>query len=71
MTVELNRDMMIGMLRKGQTGNQILDILNVITPDNQNDVTDNLEDNSDDVENVLNDIANENEQVMVEDYVEV
>lgn len=71
MTVEFNRDMMIGMLRKGQTGNQLLNILNVITPDNQDNDTENLEDNSDDVESVLNDIADENEQVMVEDYVEV
>lgn len=27
----LPRDLMVGMLRKGQTGDQILDILNVIT----------------------------------------
>lgn len=27
----LSRDLMVGMLRKGQTGDQILDILNVIT----------------------------------------
>ena len=27
----LSRDMMVGMLRRGQTGDQILDILNVIT----------------------------------------
>jgi hypothetical protein len=26
----LSRDLMVGMLRKGQTGDQILDILNVI-----------------------------------------
>lgn len=26
-------DVMIGMLRKGETGNQLLDILNVIVPD--------------------------------------
>jgi Trp operon repressor len=26
-----SRDLMVGMLRKGQTGDQILDILNVIT----------------------------------------
>lgn len=29
----LPRDVMVGMLRKGETGNQILDILNVIVPD--------------------------------------
>jgi len=34
MTNEFNRDLMIAMLRKGQDGNQILDILNAITPDN-------------------------------------
>jgi hypothetical protein len=27
----LSRDLMVGMLRKGQTGDQILDILDVIT----------------------------------------
>lgn len=27
----LSRDLMVGMLRKGQTGDQILEILNVIT----------------------------------------
>lgn len=27
----LSRDLMVGMLRKGQTGDQILDILNAIT----------------------------------------
>lgn len=27
----LSRDLMVGMLRKGQTGDQILDILNMIT----------------------------------------
>lgn len=34
MTNEFNRDLMIAMLRKGQDGNQILNILNAITPDN-------------------------------------
>lgn len=29
----LPRDVMVGMLRKGETGNQILDILNVIVPE--------------------------------------
>jgi hypothetical protein len=33
MTVDFSRDVMLGMLRKGQTGNDILDILNVIVPD--------------------------------------
>lgn len=35
----LPRDVMVGMLRKGETGNQILDILNVIVPD-QTELTD-------------------------------
>lgn len=30
----LSRDVMIGMLRKGQTAEQIMEILNVIVPDN-------------------------------------
>ena len=33
MTVDFSKDVMLGMLRKGQTGTQILDILNVIVPD--------------------------------------
>ena len=33
MTVNFSKDVMLGMLRKGQTGTQILDILNVIVPD--------------------------------------
>lgn len=33
MTVDFSREVMIGMLRKGDTGNQILDILNVIVSD--------------------------------------
>jgi len=33
MTVDFSKDMMIGMLRKGDTGNQLLDILNVIAPE--------------------------------------
>lgn len=39
MTADFSLDVMIGMLRKGQTGDQILDILNVIVPD-QNDSVD-------------------------------
>jgi hypothetical protein len=37
MTVDFSRDMMLGMLRKGATGTQLLEILNVIFPD-QNEV---------------------------------
>ncbi len=33
MTVDFSKDVMIGMLREGDTGNQILDILNVIAPE--------------------------------------
>ena len=33
MTVDFSRDVLLGMLRKGQTGAEILDILNVIVPD--------------------------------------
>jgi len=36
MTVDFSRDVMLGMLRKGATGNEILDILNVIVPDESN-----------------------------------
>lgn len=32
MTVDFSKDVMLGMLRKGATGNQILDILDVIVP---------------------------------------
>ena len=32
MTVDYSRDLMIGMLRKGQTGDQILQILDAIVP---------------------------------------
>lgn len=40
MTVTFSRDLMIGMLRKGQTGDQLLQILDVIVPsqDEVNDV---------------------------------
>jgi len=34
MTVDFSKDVMLGMLRKGQTGTQILDILDVIVSDN-------------------------------------
>ena len=34
MTNEFNRDLMIAMLRKGSTGDDMLNILNVIVPDN-------------------------------------
>jgi hypothetical protein len=33
MTVDFSKDVMLGMLRKGATGNQILDILDVIVPE--------------------------------------
>ena len=31
--VDFSKDVMLGMLRKGQTGTQILDILNVLVPE--------------------------------------
>jgi hypothetical protein len=39
MTVDFSKDVMLGMLRKGDTGNQLLDILNVIVPE-QTELTD-------------------------------
>lgn len=33
MTVDFSKDVMLGMLRKGATGTQLLDILDVIVPD--------------------------------------
>lgn len=33
MTVDFSKDVMLGMLRKGATGNDILNILNVIVPE--------------------------------------
>ena len=34
MNTEFNRDLMLAMLRKGSTGNDMLNILNAIAPDN-------------------------------------
>ena len=34
MTNDFNRDLMIAMLRKGSTGDEMLNILNVLAPDN-------------------------------------
>lgn len=40
----LPKEIMVGMLRKGSTGNQILDILDVIASENQDNVNvDNTE----------------------------
>ena len=36
-TVEFSRDVMLGMLRKGQNGNEIMEILNVIAPESDGD----------------------------------
>ena len=33
MTVDFSKDVMLDMLRKGATGTQLLDILNVLVPD--------------------------------------
>lgn len=37
--MSFNRDLMIGMLRRGETGNQILDILNMLTSPVATEVT--------------------------------
>lgn len=42
-TMEVNRNLLIGMLRQGKTGDQLLQILDVITADIQSDVQDNGE----------------------------
>jgi hypothetical protein len=34
MNTEFNRDLMLAMLRKGSTGDEMLNILNAIAPDN-------------------------------------
>jgi len=39
MTVDFSKDVMLGMLRKGATGTQILDILNVLVPDETPEMT--------------------------------
>jgi len=33
MTVDFSKDVMVGMLRKGDTGNDIVNILNVLIPE--------------------------------------
>jgi hypothetical protein len=33
MTVDFSKDVMVGMLRKGYTGNDIMNILNVLIPE--------------------------------------
>ena len=38
MTVDFSKDVMVGMLRKGDTGNDIMNILNVLIPE-QNELT--------------------------------
>lgn len=64
MNTELNRDLMIAMLRKGSTGDEMLNILNVIVPDSDVDAVVN-EDVVDVVE-VAED-ADTMEDVIVED----
>ena len=44
MTNELNRDLMIAMLRRGSTGDEMLNILNVIAPDNDVEAVVSVED---------------------------
>ena len=44
MTTEFNRNLMVSMLRRGGTGTEMLNILNVIVPDNTVDAVVNVED---------------------------
>lgn len=44
MTNEFNRDLMIAMLRKGSTGDEMLNILNVIVPDTDVEAVVSVED---------------------------
>ena len=44
MTNEFNRDLMIAMLRKGSTGDEMLTILNVIVPNTDVDAVVSVED---------------------------
>lgn len=44
MTNEFNRDLMIAMLRKGSTGDEMLNILNVIVPNTDVDAVVSVED---------------------------
>ena len=42
MTADLSRDLLIGMLRKGETGSQILQILDVIVSQESADETETV-----------------------------
>ena len=44
MTNDFNRDLMIAMLRKGSTGDEMLNILNVLAPDNDVEAVVSVED---------------------------
>jgi hypothetical protein len=44
MNTEFNRDLMVSMLRRGSNGTELMDILNVIVPDNDVDAVVNVED---------------------------
>jgi hypothetical protein len=44
MTNEFNRDLMISMLRRGSTGDEMLNILNVIVPNTDVDAVVSVED---------------------------
>jgi hypothetical protein len=62
MTATLPAGVMVGMLRKGQTGNQILEILNTLVP-NQTELTPdevvedmNVVDEVDEVDEVVGDM---------------
>lgn len=61
MNTELNRDMMVSMLRRGSNGDELMNILNVIVPDGDvnvvvnEDVVDAVEvvEDTDTVEDVI------------------
>ena len=59
MTNDFNRDLMIAMLRKGRTGDEMLNILNAIAPDND------VEAVAEDAETVEDVIVEDNELVTV------
>jgi hypothetical protein len=50
MNTEFNRDLMIAMLRKGSTGDEMLNILNVIVPNTDVDAVVEASDTVEDAE---------------------
>lgn len=66
MTVDFNRDLMIGMLRKGQTGDQILQILNTIVPNQEQEDVEEMKETPEFVS-----VFDENEQEVVQEQYTV